>query len=258
MSDFQAPARKKIALDHSKLKLSTPCPSAEGKYSNLTWGLHKNNPRITVYTGDPQDANARNNNGRIQAELDLGILQMVVALMEQASKEQPGWKTQIKNFNYIYPNGKRSEKPVNTTDIWIGKDKEGLAFISLVDATNGERPVIKFPIAPNWSWCRLHHANGEPFSKEEASNLFTAGYARVIRDLYTHLAVTEFVPYEPKKQGWFNNGNNNGGGGYNRNNGGGYNSNGGNRGGNSGGYSSGGNQGGNDNSSSEDQYDDIF
>ncbi len=233
MSDFNASPRRKIALDNNKLKLYTNCPSAEGKRSSLSWGIHKNNPRITIYTGDPADQTARTNNGRIQAELDMGLVQIVFQLLEQSTTEAAGWKKQIKCFNYTFFGGKRSDKPQNTADIWIGKDKDGLSFISVVDPHHSERPVIKFPIAPDWSWVKLFHSDGTQLSKEEASNMFTKGYANLLRDLYTHLAVTEFVPYEaPQKNG-------SGGGGYNRggqgggNGGGGYQRN--NQGGNGGG-----------------------
>jgi uncharacterized membrane protein YgcG len=243
MSDFRGAQRTKICLDHNKLKLSTPCPTAEGKYSQLVWGIHKNNPRVTIYTGDPADNTSRTNNGAIRAELDAGLLMTLMTLLGRANKAEAGWKKCIKNYNYTFFGGKKSDKPVNTTDVWVGKDKDGLTYISVVDATNQERPKIKFNIAPNWAWAKLYHGDGQQYSKEEASEVFTEGYIKLLEQIYSQLIVTNYVPFEPNKDGGGNNrgGNNRSGGG------GGY----------GGGDRQGGFSRGNDNSSSDGDDSDI-
>ena len=229
MSEFRGPTREKICLDHNKLRLGTACPTAEGKWSSLVWGIHKNNPRITVYTGDPADNTSRTNNGAIRAELDAGLLMVLLQLLKQANTAEPGWKKCLKNYNYTYFGGKKSDKPVNTTDVWVGKDKEGLTYISVIDATNKDRPVIKFNIAPNWSWAKLYHGDGQQFSKEEASAVFTDGYVKLLENLYSQLIVKHYVPFEPNKDGGgggrSGGGRSGGGGGYgggDRSDGGGY------------------------------------
>ena len=90
MSEFRGPTREKICLDHNKLRLGTACPTAEGKWSSLVWGIHKNNPRITVYTGDPADNTSRTNNGAIRAELDAGLEpQALLATTETVPEVEP-------------------------------------------------------------------------------------------------------------------------------------------------------------------------
>lgn len=222
MSNF--PQVKKIALDNTKLGLSTPCPTAEGKWSNLRWGLGGgSNPRITVYTGDPNDSNQSTNNGRIRAELDTVNVYSVILLIRSALKEEPGWKKNIKCSNFIYPGGKRSEKPVHLTDIWIGKDREGVIYISVVDALKKDRPVIKFPIIGDARWQGFVHGDSTPFTKAEASQLYAEAYALLLQDLYGNLLVTEYKAPEPRDN---NGGGRQGGGGYQRqggsNGGGGY------------------------------------
>lgn len=225
MSDFQRPERKKIALDNAKLGLIAKCPTAEGKISKLSWGLNKNNPFIRVYTGDPADESERTKNGRIQAELDAPHLYLLLQLIRQAITSENGWKTCMSCENYIFPGGKRSEKPVNTADVWVGKDKEGVIYISVVDKLMKERPVVKFDISIGGFWIKLKHSDGREYTKAEASILFAEGYADMLQELYAALLVTEFVPYQkPEGQGQ------RGGGGYGNKSGGGYN-----RGGNSGG-----------------------
>ena len=223
MSDYR-PEIKKIALNNMKLGLRVPCPTAEGKFSSLSWGLNKNNPYIRVYTGDPADENERTKNGRIQAELDLPHMYLIFQLIRTAVSKENGWKNCLEIKNFIFPGGKKSEKPVNTCDIWVGKDKEGCVYISLIDKLIKDRPVIKFDIAMNGYWMNLKHGDGQPYTKVETSTMFALGYATYLEEVYAHLSVTEFVPYESKskdagKGGYSRGGNNQRfGGGNNYNN----------------------------------------
>lgn len=229
MSDFTPPMRKKIALDNSKLGLMTKCPSAEGKMSKLVWGLNKNNPFLRVYTGDPADESDRTKGGRIQAELDAPHLFMLLELIRQAVKAESGWKTSMSCDNYVFPGGKRSEKPVNVADVWVGKDKDGVVYLSVVDKILKDRPVIKFDVALPDYWIHVRHADGRTYSKAEGSVVFAQGYANMLEKLYSTLLVDEFVPYAPPVKpggggGGYNRGGQGGGGaggGYNRGNQGG-------------------------------------
>lgn len=221
MSGFQAPLKKKIALDNTKLTLSAKCPTAEGKTSKLYWGLNKNNPYIRVYTGDPADENERTKNGRIQAEIDLPHLYSILEFIRQAAVAENGWKVNIGCENYIYPGGKRSEKPVNTADIWVGKDKDGVVYISLIDKLIKDRPIIKFDIAFPGYWINVKHADGRPYSKAEGSSIFARSYADLLQDAYGFLHVTEYAHPQPAADKGGNRG-----GGYSRGgNSGGYNNN---------------------------------
>lgn len=214
---FTPPPRKKIALDNNKLGLSAPCPTAEGKWASLRWTLNNNNPSIVVYTGDPNDDTPNTPNGRIKADMDLPMLFMIFNLLEKAIGEENGWKMSVECLNYTFPGGKRSEKPVVTAVVWVGKDKDGSIFISVVDPIRKDRPIVKFELAPSTYWFHVNMRTGEAISKPEASVIWTKGYIDLLRDLYTQLAVDEYTPPKPKPDG----GGNNRGGGYNNNSGGG-------------------------------------
>lgn len=215
---FTPPPKKKTAIDNTKLGLSAPCPTAEGKWSTLKWGLNNNNPFIVVYTGDPSDDTPNTPNGRIKAELDLPMVMMILNLLEQAITEEPGWKMCVECLNYIFPGGKKSDKPVNTANVWIGKDKEGSIFISVVDAIRKDRPVIKFDLAPSNFWFHINQRTGETITKQESSVIWTKGYVDLLRNLYANLAVTEYTPPKPRdNNGSGGNNNRGGGGGNNRN-----------------------------------------
>jgi hypothetical protein len=218
---FTGTPRKKIALDNGKFNLSAPS-TAEGKTASLTWGLHKNNPRIIVWTRDPQDMTEKNGNGKIQAELDMPVMLSLIESLELAIIKEPGWRAKLENKNYTYFGGKRSDAPVVLTEIWVGKDKEGYVFLSV---TAPNRPTIKFKVAPS-SFHHWFNSDGSQYTPQQISEIYAKGYAQMLRHVYLNLAVTEFVDVQAEKQqkqggqggGWNNNRNQNnaGGGGWNK------------------------------------------
>lgn len=224
MADFQAQPRKKIALDNSKLSLRAPS-TAEGKTASLIWMLYKNNPRIVVWTRDPQDETERNKGGKIQAELNLPIMFSILENLNFAITAEPGWRAKLENKNYTFFGGKKSDQPQVLTEIWVGKDKEGFVYISV---TAPNRPIIKFRIQPDDFHC-WYDADGQKTDPARLAAIYVKGYVDILKSIYSHLAITEFVDIaaemrekDNKRQGgggWNNNrGGNQGGGGYQKSN----------------------------------------
>jgi uncharacterized membrane protein YgcG len=216
MSDFRK-ERKKIAFDNRKLHLSTPCPTAKGKYSSLQVNLFSNNPRITVYTNDPDDQGESKQYGKITANLDAQVFMVFLGALAKIIDGPAGQedKVKIENKNFIFPGGKRSESPVVQSELHFGKDAEGVVWVSV---TARDRPRIKFPFGKS-DFHTLFHKTGEQYSNGEQSALFARGWVRLMENMLAHLLVTEYVEPEKKDNGGGNR--NGGGGGYNRNNGGG-------------------------------------
>lgn len=218
---FTPTPRTKIALDNSKLNLSAPS-TEQGKTASLTWGLVKNNPRITVWTRDSQDMTEKNGNGKIQAELDSPILFSIIETLDKLIGEAPGTRYKLENSNFTWFGGKRSDAPAVLTELWVGKDKEGYVYLSL---TAPNRPIIKFRIAPS-SFHTWYTHSGEKVSPEELCKTYVKGYLNILRGIYNHLAVTDFVDVQAEKaakQGQGNGGgkqwgNNNQSGGYRNSN----------------------------------------
>ena len=211
---FQPTPRKKNALDSKKLNLVAPCPTAPGKRSSLIWGVYSNNPRLTVYTGDPEDSTERTGYGKIAANLDTPTFFAFIEMLEASAKSTEECKQKIDNKGFTWFGGKRSEVPVVLNSLIVGKDAEGCVFISVV-ADN--RPIIKFFIGPSESHA-LYHSTGKPFTKAESSSLYAIAYCQLLRNMVGNVLVSEYVeevakkPYNP--QG--GNNNNQGGGGYSK------------------------------------------
>jgi hypothetical protein len=223
---FRPAPRAKNPMDNTKLSLRAP--NSKGKMASLQWNMVNNNPRIIVYTNDPDDQNT--DYGKIQSHLDLPMMYAVIELIERCVNLPAGEKATyfVDNKKYSWAGGKRSDTPTVTDSIVIGRDEDGTTWISL---NAPRRPKIKFPFVPP----EFHHfrkADGSSFSQGEASEIMAKTYVRMLSQVVAAVNVKEYVHPEKKDNaggggGGFGGGNRSGGGG------GGYG--GGNRGGNSGG-----------------------
>jgi len=192
---FKPEPRAKTALDNRKLSLTAPHPKLEGVYSSLNWMLVNNNPRIVVYTNDPdENGNPAKNYGKITANLDLGVFASILTELKRIIESKEADKCSVDNFNYVYTDGVRADKPSIVSTLWFGKDEDGVIWISV---TAKDRPAIRFTFAPS----TFHHfkkADGTDFTTAEASQLFAKSYLRILENIMSTLAVTEYV--EPVKK----------------------------------------------------------
>lgn len=196
MADFVPNQRTKNALDNRKLNLSTKCPADQTKWSSLIWGIYANNPRITVYTNDPSDQGESKGYGKISANLDLPVFYMFLAKLSEVIDAKDEIKFKFENKNFIFPGGKRSEKPVTTSELWVGKDKDGIVWISV---TAHNRPKIKFPFCPS-DFHFLLNGDGSPVSAAEVSCLCAKAYVTILQNMMATMACNNYIEPTPKPQ----------------------------------------------------------
>lgn len=192
--------KKRTALSNSKLGLSAPCPTAKGKYSVLKWDLERNNPRIIVRTNDPAEMNREHNFGQILAPMGAPEFFAFLEFLKMATNSSEEMKNRIENWNQDYVDGKRTVEPIHISDTWIGKDKEGCVFISVVSKKE-DRPVIKFITAPaDDRWHKFYHSDGTQYTRAEASVIYAKSYYNLLSGVMANLIVDEYVeppPYVP-------------------------------------------------------------
>lgn len=220
MSDnnFNRTPRVKNALDNQKLKLQAK--NEQGRNANLSWNLFSNNPRVTVWTGVDGDKD----NGKITGAFDtLGFYQFLEGLkMAIAFRPTEGAKEFRNKVELMRPNfkpgGGRPDGVVKASEVWYGKDADGVVWLSLCAY---QRPMIKFILVPN-EYHQFRHATGEALSPGEASTLLAApAYIRALELIMAQLQVVEYKEPPPRDN---NRGGGGGsGGGYNRGSGGGGN-----------------------------------
>lgn len=215
--DFKPAPRKKNPLDNKKLHMSAK--NQDGKYASLQWGLFANNPRITVYTNVESDRDT--NYGKISANMDTPAFYAFLGLLQEAIQFVPGtngreeFKASIENKNFIFPGGKRSEKPVVQSELFVGKDKDGVVWMGVMAK---DRPRIKFNFQLS-DFHMLKHGTGETYSAAEASKVAAEAYWNILTEMLAHMQVSHWV--EPEEKPRDGGGRQGGGGGYNRGGGGG-------------------------------------
>lgn len=202
------PARRKNALDNFGFSISVPVEGEQGKYSRLLWGLKGNNLTIRVYTSVPSDQG--NQNGLITCDLEGIQFFAFLEMVREAINATGEYKNKIECAKFIFPNGKRSEKPVTISSVYVGRTAEGMIWVSIIDNIKKERPRIQFPFAGG-RWHHFKHGDGTDYTKAEVSQLTAKAFYNMLSQIGSHLMVTEYK--EPEKKNY----NNNSGGG-NQNN----------------------------------------
>jgi hypothetical protein len=206
--------QRKHALNNPKIILTAVCPTANTKVSQMKWSTYLNNPQMEVRTNDPSLMNKENGYGQIRVGMDAPIFWAFLEMIKMAIDSPIEWKNRIKNDDYNCD---------HLSDIWVGKDKDGCVYISLISKKE-DKPVIKFifgaaHLPNNVTNSRFHylfHADGTPYTKAEESVIYAKSYYRLLDTIMGNVLVHEYVeppPYVPK--GEFNKGG--GGGGYNNN-----------------------------------------
>jgi hypothetical protein len=191
---YRPPPRPKNALDNKKLGMRAP--NAIGKYAALQWSLVNNNPRITVYTNDPNDTK---DYGKITAALDAPTFFAFLNGLKKAVDTPSSEKFEqliIENSNFIFPGGKRSEKPVVVSRLIVGRDDDGTVWISV---TAQGRPNIKFPFTTP-EFHSLIKKNGDKLDVGEASKIYANAYHAVLTAVMAHMLVSHYVEPPPKDQ----------------------------------------------------------
>ena len=233
MSDnnFNRTPRVKNALDNQKLKLQAK--NEQGKNANLSWNLFSNNPRVTVWTGVDGDKD----NGKITGAFDtfgfyqfLEGLRMAIAFQPTEGAKEFRNKVELMRPNFK-PGGGRPDGVIKASEVWYGKDAEGVVWLSLCAY---QRPMIKFILVPN-EYHQFRHSTGEALSAGEASaRLAAPAYIRALELIMAQLQVVEYKEPPPRDNqggnrggqggggyGGGNRGGQGGGGNYDRRNGGG-------------------------------------
>jgi len=235
MSEQQQFTRKFLALDNAQLVLQAKSPVDENRQARLLWTIKNNQPAIYVYTGE------QGQKGSIKWRLSPFIFERLMKNIEDAGKATSEVKYRIEVSDFIFPGGKRSEKPVSLGEILVKREANGVVWICLSSSSAAK---VKFEFGYGATRFRVSNSAGEYQSTENSSALAAQDYADYMRRIMPIVSEKEYV--HPEKKQYNGQGNNNGGGGYGNRGGGdsgrsyGNNGNsGGNTGGNSGGSFSG-------------------
>lgn len=175
----EQPAVIKIQ-DFEKISLWTATPGVEGKRAKLSFGIRDGNPRFTVFTNDPSD---RAQKGVITAAMNIETLYIFLGMFEKVIKSKDEVKLKIDCYTSRWENNQRTGDRIKQSEIWFGKDAEGLVWLLLL--AEG-RPTIKFIIRMS-DWHNIYNPSGQQVSEAEASVLEASAKLAILRNVYDRM-----------------------------------------------------------------------
>jgi hypothetical protein len=192
-------------LQSNKIRLSAPCPTAKGKFSTLGWDIYMNNPRFVLDVKDPSLASPEYNFGRVQGAMEPATFYAFLEQLDTAIKSTEEWKTKLELFGNA--KGQPGEV-VALSDLWVGKDKEGCVYLSLISKKDGF-PTIKFIFsAPDHRFTKHKDMTGMDLNKADTSVLYAKAYLRMLTVMMGAVLVKDYVKPLPFVPGNKPNGNN--------------------------------------------------
>lgn len=199
MSDYKAkPKPPTNALGEFTLRWTAP-PEENAvvrfdkkQEPTLSVRVKDNRPGFIVRTNIEGDRDY----GKIEADTDSNTFFTILETMRTIAEDEEfrgAYEFECKGY-FWGPQG-RSEKPGVKAAVVVGRDSEGVLFISV---TSGKRPRIKFAIRPSqWFGVKL---NGEDVSRAKMSSLYAKGQVNLLSKLVAQILEKEFVSYEQIKQ----------------------------------------------------------
>jgi len=176
-------------LDFTKLQLFTPTPGVQGVRAKLSFGFRDGNPRITVFTNDPNDTTAK---GIIYAGMLPEVFEVFLAQLDTVIRSKEEMKQVMDCYTQRYEDNKPTGERVLNSQVWVGKDTDGMIWISV---TAKGRPQIKFTFQVS-DWHKLLKGDGTPFSESEASRLAALAHMNLLRQVYAHM-LTQYLQNPP-------------------------------------------------------------
>lgn len=188
IGDFMETEKKYSIFDFEKLSLT----STQGK-AKLKFGIYRNNPRVTVYTNEPNDAN--NNYGMITAALDpvafSSMMEILKELTEKSGANNVKYKIDSLTLTPGEPGQKRETKLV--ASVLIGKDEEGVIWITVV--ADG-RPKFKFEFG-DFKFHKFYRPDGSQMSKTELSGIAAKATANFLNNIFATYVTTNYEHTPP-------------------------------------------------------------
>ena len=166
----EAPAMGRI-IDFNRLSMWTPTPGVENKRARLSFGILDINPRISIFTNNPEDTIGK---GIIPAPMNPETFFTFLMRLEMIAKGNPNAKEKIECF--------QGKERVKVSDLIFGKDEEGFVWVSVIAAN---RPNIKFVFEMS-DWHTIQRGDGSKFTPAECSVLEALAKIQLLRNVYTN------------------------------------------------------------------------
>lgn len=186
-------------LDFTRLQLFTPVPNVQNVRSKLSFGFRDGNPRITVFTNDPNDTVQR---GIIYAGMSPETFEIFTLLFDTVIRSKEEIKQVVECYTQRYEDNKPTGERILNSQVWIGRDADGLIWLSV---TAKGRPQIRFTFQVS-EWHKLLKGDGTQFTEAEGSRLAAMAHLNLLRQVYGPMLAQYLQnpppPPPPREGGW--------------------------------------------------------
>lgn len=186
---FKSPYRDNIT--HEKV-LDLSCVNEQNKRANWQIRYTGNKVRLTVWTGIEGDKDG----GQMKIVLEPSAFYSFLSLMETVISNQEKEVARHMTIKSLGPEGWK-KGPIPRGDLYCGRDRDGVVFVSFVQ---NNRPKLMFPLQED-AFYLFCDKGGNPFNKQEASNIVAKAYVHMARNIISSLAATEYVDKESRPSG---------------------------------------------------------
>jgi hypothetical protein len=177
--NFQSPYRPNISDNRD---LSLWVKNTQGKFAGFKFRVAGNKIRMSVYPNIEGDNKAIN--GILTPIRAYGFLEIVKkAINTPADGNDHTYKMTVNRP------GSDGNKMVTDFELYAGRNKEGLVWISLF---RYDRPKIAFTFSDD-KWHQYVFTTGEQATPAEVSSLIASAWVNMMTNLAATLLVTEFV-----------------------------------------------------------------
>lgn len=190
------------------MKFSAPNPTGRGKYCQYYAGVYMGNPRLVLQTNDPSEVQDKAKGfGRIEAAMDLPTFMAAMTLLRNLGEEtlaaiRSGAKDTLKEVKYsiecLSSRGQggspgQMPPPVLVTTLHIGRDLQGVIYVSNISADAG-RPKVKVPLTLPDKRFHVISADRQPLEPSYLSAVCAIAFANIWTNLMPETCQRTFVP----------------------------------------------------------------
>lgn len=188
MSEQQKFKYKTNALDNEKLRLRTK--NSQGKFANAHVSVVRNNPRITVFTGEPELITEENKYGIIVCPMGVVDFEIFIDTLRRviASRDTQEFKFGCKTVDR-----NSDDKIVSIIEysvIHVGRDNNGIYLKFSTPTYDG----IRF----DFEMSDFHYIvkpDGTSLSKSESSQIVASSWMKAIDKLVSQVIATNYYEY---------------------------------------------------------------
>lgn len=187
--------RLNMTLD-SYTMFATPRTRKDRKQLRLTFGCSNGYPNVNVETDEEGEGTQENGWLRVSSRMAAVNFNTMCALIELATKQEPGWKQAIECY-HTWKDGRQHDEKQHINDLVVGVDNQGMVFISILQPG---RTTTKFVFGPT-DWHNYKKEDGSQWGAKELNHFCAKEHASGLKQAMNALIAADCMDNATQKAG---------------------------------------------------------